>query len=142
MEDHSEGYILNLQLGSWLEEWKKKTKFKKLYFYGELIFNFSSKFSSLINLYKVVYDGGGPSTPTQGSQGPSQGERLDQDQGERLGREGERLGREGERLGREGGRLPLELDRLGPLTRSMAKHIQTQANEATDGREKALYMFA
>ena len=85
-------------------------------------------------------DGGWPSTPTQASQG----ERLDQDQdqGERLGRKGERLGREGERLGREGGRLPLELDRLGPLTRSMAKHIQTQANEATDGREKALYMFA
>ena len=94
-------------------------------------------------------DGGGPSTHTQGSQGPSQGERLDQDQGERLGREGERLGREGERLGREGerlgregGRLSIELDRLGPLTRSMAKHAQTHVNEATDGREKALYMFA
>ena len=89
-------------------------------------------------------DGGGPSTPTQGSQGTSQGERLDQDQdqGERLGRESKRLGREGERLDREGGRLSMELDRLGPLTRSMAKHIQTQANEATDGREKALYMFA
>ena len=95
----------------------------------------------------TITDGGGPSTPTQASQG----ERLDQDQdhgerlgrkGERLGRKGERLGREGERLGREGGRLPLELDRLGPLTRSMAKHIQTQANEAPDGREKALYMFA
>ena len=82
---------------------------------------------------KETDDGGGPSTPTQASQG----ERLDQDQDQ-----GERLGREGERLGREGGRLPLELDRLGPLTRSMAKHIQTQANEATDGREKALYMFA
>ena len=73
-------------------------------------------------------DGGGPSTPTQRSQGTSQGERLDQDQGERLGR--------------EGGRLSMELDRLGPLTRSMAKHAQTQVNEATDGREKALYMFA
>ena len=36
----------------------------------------------------------------------------------------------------------MELDCLGPLTRSMAKHIQTQANEATDGRERALYMFA
>ena len=36
----------------------------------------------------------------------------------------------------------MELDRLGPLTRSMAKHAQTQVNEATDGREKALYMFA
>ena len=51
-------------------------------------------------------DGGGPSTPTQRSQGTSQGERLDQDQdqGERLGRESKRLGREGERLDREGGR--------------------------------------
>ena len=89
-------------------------------------------------------DGGGPSTPTQGSQGTSQGERLDQDQdhGERLGRESERLGREGERLEREGRRLSMELDRLGPLTRSMAKHVQRQASEATDGREKALYMFA
>ena len=89
---------------------------------------------------KETDDGGGPSTPTQASQG----ERLDQDQdqGERLGRESKRLGREGERLDREGGRLSMELDRLGPLTRSMAKHIQTQANEATDGREKALYMFA
>ena len=93
---------------------------------------------------QVGNDGGGPSTPTQGSQGTSQGERLDQDQdqGERLGRKSKRLGRDGERLDREGGRLSMELDRLGPLTRSMAKHIQTQANEATDGREKALYMFA
>ena len=98
----------------------------------------------LVRLRVIVLDGGGPSTPTQGSQGTSQGERLDQDQdqGERLGRESKHLGREGERLGREGGRLSMELDRLGPLTRSMAKHIQTQANEATDGREKALYMFA
>ena len=38
-------------------------------------------------------------------------------------------------------RLDVELDRLGPLTRSMAKHVQAQVNEATDGREKALYML-
>ena len=38
-------------------------------------------------------------------------------------------------------RINVELDRLGPLTRSMAKHVQTQVNEATDGREKALYML-
>ena len=31
------------------------------------------------------------------------------------------------------------LDRLGPITRSMAKHIHTQMDAATDGREKALY---
>ena len=33
------------------------------------------------------------------------------------------------------------LDPLGPITRSMAKHIHAQLNEATDGREKALYML-
>jgi len=39
MEDNPEGHILGLLLGSWLEEWKKKKEFIKLYFYGELIFN-------------------------------------------------------------------------------------------------------
>ena len=34
-------------------------------------------------------------------------------------------------------RLGEGLDRLGPITRSMAKHIHAQLNEATDGREKA-----
>ena len=38
-------------------------------------------------------------------------------------------------------RLGVALDRLGPLTRSMAKHVQAQVEEATDGREKALYML-
>ena len=38
-------------------------------------------------------------------------------------------------------RLGDALDRLGPLTRSMAKHVQAQVEEATDGREKALYML-
>jgi len=33
---------------------KNKKEFKKLYFCGELIFNFSSKFPILIKLYKVV----------------------------------------------------------------------------------------
>ena len=37
--------------------------------------------------------------------------------------------------------LDVELDRLGPLTRSMAKHVQAQVDEATDGREKSLYML-
>ena len=50
MEDYLEGHILGLYLGTWLEEWKKKKEFKKLYLYGELIFNFSSKFLSLIKL--------------------------------------------------------------------------------------------
>ena len=83
-------------------------------------------------------DGGGPSTSSHGSQGPHHEERLDQ--GERLAPRNERLDRE------EGKRLPMErlgvaLDRLGPLTRSMAKQVQAQVNEATDGREKTLYMF-
>ena len=38
-------------------------------------------------------------------------------------------------------RLGGDLDRLGPITRSMAKHIHAQLNEATDGRDKALYML-
>jgi len=38
-------------------------------------------------------------------------------------------------------RLGGDLDRLGPITRSMAKHIHAQLDEATDGREKALYML-
>ena len=83
-------------------------------------------------------DGGGPSTSSHGSQSPHHEERLDQ--GERLAPRNERLDRE------EGKRLPMErlgeaLDRLGPLTRSMAKHVQAQVDEATDGREKALYML-
>ena len=85
----------------------------------------------------IEFDGGGPSTSSQGSQSPNHEERLDQ---------GERLAPRNERLGREEGRLPMErldvaLDRLGPLTRSMAKHVQAQVDEATDGREKALYML-
>ena len=38
-------------------------------------------------------------------------------------------------------RLGGDLDCLGPITRSMAKHIQAQLKEATKGREKALYML-
>ena len=82
-------------------------------------------------------DGGGPSTSSQGSQSPNHEERLDQ--GESLAPRNERLGREEGRLPME--RLDVELDRLGPLTRSMAKHVQAQVDEATDGREKALYML-
>ena len=33
------------------------------------------------------------------------------------------------------------LDRLGPITRSMAKHIHAQMDLAIDGREKTLYML-
>ena len=79
-----------------------------------------------------MFDGRGPSTSNHESQSPTldHEERLDHD---------ERLARRMERLGREGERLPME--RLGPITRSMAKHIQAQLKEATDGREKALYML-
>ena len=78
-------------------------------------------------------DGGGPSTSHHESQDP----KLDHD--ERLDSRKERLGREEGRLHME--RLGGDLDRLGPITRSMAKHIHAQLNEATDGREKALYML-
>ena len=46
-----------------------------------------------------------------------------------------------ERLGGDLDRLGEDLDRLGPIRKSMAKHIQAQLNEATDGRQKALYML-
>ena len=87
----------------------------------------------------TLTDGGGPNTSSHESQSPT----LDHE--ERLGHD-ERLARRKERLGREEERLPMErlggdLDRIGPITRSMAKHIQAQLNEATDGREKALYML-
>ena len=64
-------------------------------------------------------DGGGPSSPHHGSQDP----RLD-----RLEPCGERLDSRGERLAQDEGRLQKErlggsLDRLGPITRSMAKHL-------------------
>jgi len=81
-------------------------------------------------------DGRGPSTSSHGSQSPNHEDRLDQE--ERLATSKERLGREGS-LPME--RLDVELDRLGPLTRSMAKQVQAQVNEATDGREKTLYML-
>ena len=72
-----------------------------------------------VNFLTSVHDGGGPSTSSQGSQSPNHEERLDQ--GERLAPRNERLGREGGRLPME--RLDVELDRLGPLTRSMAKYV-------------------
>ena len=72
-------------------------------------------------------------TPHRGSQDP----RLDRD---------ERLDSRRERLGHDEGRLHMEhlgggLDHLGPITRSMAKHIHAQMDLATDGREKTLYML-
>jgi len=84
-------------------------------------------------LVLTLSDGGGPNTPHHGSQDP----RLDHD---------ERLDSRRERLGHNEGRLHMErlgggLNRLGPITRSMAKHIQAQMDLATDGREKTLYML-
>ena len=91
--------------------------------------------SSMCNLTKCLSkaNGGGPSTPHHGGQDP----RLDRD---------ERLDSRMERLGHDEGRLHMEclgggLDRLGPITRSMAKHIHAQLDEATAGREKVLYML-
>jgi len=82
-------------------------------------------------------DGGGPSSPHYESQVPS----LD-----RLEPCGKRLDSRGERLAQDEGRLQKErlggsLDRLGPITRSMAKHLHAQLGQATDGREKNLYML-
>ena len=87
-----------------------------------------------MNMYS---DGGGPSSPHHGSQDP----RLD-----RLEPCGERLDSRGERLAQDEGRLQKEclggsLDRLGPITRSMTKHLHAQLGQATDGREKNLYML-
>jgi len=85
----------------------------------------------MVNLQRlrILCDGGGPSTPHHGG--------LDRD---------ERLESSRERLGHDEGRLHMEclgggLDRLGPITRSMAKHIHAQMDLATDGREKTLYML-
>ena len=80
-----------------------------------------------------ISDGGGPSTPHHGSQNP----KLDRD--ERLDSRREHLGHDEGRLHME--RLGGDLDRLGPITRSMAKHIHAQMDATTDGREKALYML-
>ena len=84
-------------------------------------------------------DGRGQHTYNHESQSPTLDHEECLDHDERLARRMERLGREEERLPME--RLGGDLHRLGPITRSMAKHIQAQLNEATDGREKALYML-
>ena len=83
-------------------------------------------------LLQRLVDGGGPNTFHHGSQDP----KLDRD--ERLDSRKERLGRDEGRLHME--RLGGDLDRLGPITRSMDKHIHAQLDEATYGREKTLYM--
>ena len=90
-----------------------------------------------ISLLIVVYvDGRGPSSPPYESQVPS----LD-----RLDSCGERLDSRGERLAQEEGRLQKRLggslDRLGPITRSMTKHLHAQMGPTTDWREKNLYML-
>jgi len=82
-------------------------------------------------------DGGGLSSPHYESQVPSL-ERLDS-RGERLDSRGERLAQEEGRLQRE--RLGGSLDRLGPITRSMTKHLHAQMGQAMDWREKNLYML-
>jgi len=82
-------------------------------------------------------DGGGRSSPHYESQVSS----LD-----RLEPCGERLDSKGDCLALEKGRLQEErlggsLDRLGPITRSMTKHLHAQIGPATDWREKKLYML-
>ena len=85
----------------------------------------------------TIFYGGGPSAPHHESHDPS----LDH-----LEPCGERLDSRGDRLAQEEGRLHMErlggsVDRLGPITRSMAKYIHAQMGQATNGREKTLYMY-
>ena len=76
---------------------------------------------------KGISDGGGPSSPHHGSQDP----RLDplEPCEERLDSRGERLAHDKERLQEE--RLGGSLDRLGPITRCMTKHLHAQMGLAT-----------
>ena len=72
---------------------------------------------------------------------PSQDPSLD-----RLEPCGERLDSSRERLAQDEGQLQKErlggsLDRLGPITRSMAKHLHAHLGQATNGRERNLYML-
>jgi len=99
---------------------------------GESLKDFLNRFGAQI-VRLPGNDGGGPSTPHHGCQNP----RLDRH--ERLDSRRERLGHDEGRLHME--RLGGDLDRLGPITRSMAKNIHAQMDAATDGREKALYML-
>ena len=84
-----------------------------------------------------AYDGGGPSSPPHGRQEPSL-ERLEPS-GERLAQREEHLPQDEGRLERE--RLGGRLERLGPITRSMAKHLHAYLGQASDGRERNLYML-
>ena len=84
-----------------------------------------------------MFDGGGPSSPPHGRQEPSL-ERLEPS-GDRLAQGEERLPQDEGRLERE--RLGGRLERLGPITMSMAKHLHTYLGQATDGRERNLYML-
>ena len=77
---------------------------------------------SILRKSVTINDGGGPSTSHHGSQDP----KLDRD--ERLDSRKECLGRDEGRLHME--RLGGDLDHLGPITRSMAKHIHAQLDEA------------
>ena len=85
----------------------------------------------------TITDGGGPNSQPYGRQEPSL-DRLDPC-GERLEPSGKRLAQDEGRLERE--RLGGSLDRLGPITRSMAKHLHAHLGQATDGRERNLYML-
>jgi len=86
---------------------------------------------------RLLSDGGGPSSPHYENQVPSL-DRLDPC-GERLDSRGERLAQDEGRLQKE--RLGGSLDRLGSITRSMTKHLHAQMGQATDWREKNLYML-
>jgi len=87
-------------------------------------------------LAKSVDDGRGSST-TSHEREPKQ-ERLEPRQ-ERLEPSQKRLGQEN--LGPMQERLRPRQEHLGPITRSMAKRVEEDLDQATDGRETCLYMF-
>ena len=82
-------------------------------------------------------DGRGPSTTSHERQEPRQ-ERLGPSQ-DRLEPSQERLNQD--RLGPRQGRLGQGKEHHGPITRSMAKRLNEDLGQATDGRETNLYMF-
>jgi len=84
-------------------------------------------------------DGRGPSTTSHERQEPRQ-ERLEPSQ-DRLKPSQDCLEPSQDGLGPRQGRLDQGQEHHGPITRSMAKRLNEDLDQATDGRENNLYMF-
>ena len=80
----------------------------------------------------AICDGRGPSSTSHERQEPSQ---------KRLEPSEERLEPRREHPKANEERLVQRDERLGPITRSMAKRIHEDLDQATDGRESYLYML-